>query len=258
MSEQNEREQVVFLIDVPNCRGLDFDQMIQIAQQRGDLVVVRAYANYANGRDLGETALRLFSHGVQLIHCPSWRNGPGDVKGTTDEVLISEARTLLITEEGVSQFIIASGDGHFTRIICDIKRQGKKAIVMAGKGRLSDMLKKAADEVILLSPVAASVPDEVFETLVEAVHVLQRAQRRSAVHPGGVKSKMIELLNKFDEKKYQDHKNCPFRRFSEFLKEAQYQGWIRVIRQDDATLVTTVAERSHPASVGSLSEDVVA
>jgi uncharacterized LabA/DUF88 family protein len=258
MSEQKKREQVVFLIDVANCRNLDFGQMYQIAQQHGELLVARAYGNYANSRDLGEAALKLFTLGVQLIHCPAWRNGSGEWKSCSDEALMSEARTLLFTEEEISKFIIASGDGHFVTTLCEIKKRGKKAIVMTGRGRAGAMLKEAADEVILLSPMASPVPKEIYQTLVQAIQLLQRAQRRSAVHPGRVKEKMIELLGEFDEKMYRDRKNRPFKKFSEFLKEAQAQGWIRLIQQDNDLLVTTAAERSRSAPVNSQSEDVVA
>jgi hypothetical protein len=62
--------------------------------------------------------------------------------------------------------------------------------------------------------------------------------------------KMIELLGEFDEKEYLDRSGRPFRQFSEFLKEAQDAGWVRLIRQDKGFLVTTAAELSKAACNG--------
>jgi hypothetical protein len=82
---------------------------LELAWQQGKLIVTRAYGNFANARYLGEAAQALFLLGVQLIHCPAWRNGSDQLKSTADEMLMNDARTLLLTEEQVSRFIIASG-----------------------------------------------------------------------------------------------------------------------------------------------------
>lgn len=247
MFKPNQDKQAVLLIDVANCRDLDFGQMLHIARQHGQLVVTRAYADFANTRDLGEAPRELYVHGVLLVHCPAWPNGSGKMKSTTDEKLINDALALLVAEDGATTFIIASGDGHFVPTLCEIKKRGKKAIVMTGAGRVSDMLGKAADEVVLLSPVTSPVPTEVFQALVEATRLLQKAQRSSVVYAARVKEKMRELLPGFDEKEYQDRKNRPFKQFSEFLKEAQSQDRIRLIRQGSDILVTTVSERTRAA-----------
>jgi hypothetical protein len=247
MCEGSEREQVVLLIDVANCRNLDLKQMLDIAGQRGKLVAARGYGNYANGRNLGEAARELFLQGVQLIHCPAWRNGSGEWKSTADETLMNEAGRLLFTEDHAGKFIIASGDGHFVPLVREIKKQGKVAIVIAGRSQISFPLRQAADECILLPPVADPVPEAIFQTLVEAVRSLQIAHSQSAVDPGTVKQKMVDLLGEFDEKDYRDRKNRPFRRFTDFLREAQSQGRVRLIRQGKGVLVTTISDSSQAA-----------
>jgi hypothetical protein len=68
-----------------------------------------------------------------------------------------------------------------------------------------------------------------------------------AVHSGRVKQKMINLLDEFDETRYRDRRSRPFKKFSEFLREAQSQGFICLTRQDNDILVSTVAEYSQAA-----------
>jgi hypothetical protein len=211
------------------------------------LVVARGYGNYANGRDLGEAARSLFLETVQLIHCPAWPNGSNGWKSIADETLMNDAGRLLSTQDHASKFIIASGDGHYIPLIREIKRRGKEAIVIAGRAQINFALRQAADECVLLPPVAAPVPETIFQTLVEAVRVLESTQSGKAVHPSSVKQKMINLLGEFDETHYRDRRNRPFRRFSDFLREAQSQGFICLIRQDNDLLVSTVAEYSQAA-----------
>jgi uncharacterized LabA/DUF88 family protein len=247
MCEEGKREQVALLIDVANCRNLDLKQMLDVAQQQGELVVVRAYGNYANGRDLSEAAQELFLHGVQLIHCPAWRNGSGGWKSTADETLMNDACRLLFTERRVTTFMIASGDGHFVPTIREIKKRGKKAIVITGRSQASIPLRQTSDECILVPPVAAPVPEAIFQALVKAVRQLQKAQSRNAVYPSCLKQKMIELLGEFDHTQYRDRKNRPFKKFIDFLREAQSRGWIRLLRQGNDFLITAVSEYSQAA-----------
>jgi len=246
MCEQGKREQVVLLIDVANCRYLDLKKLLDVARQRGKLVVARGYGNYANGRDLGEAARKLFLETVQLIHCPAW-NGSNGWKSTADETLMNDAGRLLSTQVGASKFIIASGDGHYVPLIREIKRRGKTAIVIAGRSRISLPLRQAADEYILLPCVASPVPQAIFQTLVKAVRALESTRSAKAVHPSRVKQKMIELLGEFDETDYRDRRDRPFRRFSDFLREAQSHGFICLTRQGNDLLVSTAAEYSRAA-----------
>jgi hypothetical protein len=247
MCERDKLEEVVLLIDVANCRNLDLSKLLDVARQRGKLVVARGYGNYANGRDLGEAARELFLEAVQLIHCPAWPNGPNGWKSTADETLMSDAGRLLSTRDLASKFIIASGDGHYIPLIREIKRRGIEAIVIAGRAQINFALRQAADECVLLPPVATPVPETIFQTLVEAVRILESTQSVKAVHSGRVKQKMINLLDEFDETRYRDRRNRPFKKFSEFLREAQSQGFVCLTRQDNDILVSRVAEYSQAA-----------
>jgi hypothetical protein len=247
MTDNDFQNQVALLIDTANCRNVNFAQLLELARRQGEVVVMRAYGNFANSRVLSEAAQHLFLLGVQLIHCPAWPNGSGEMKCTADEVLMHDAQTLLFTEQSLSRFIIASGDGHFIPLICEIKRQGRKAIVMANWQQISDMLKQAADEYVPLSSVAAFVPPAIFQALVKAIRSLQKAQSRSAADPGQVKQALIETLGQFDEKQYRDRKNRPFKKFTEFLKEAEARGHIHLVRQGNGFLVTTVSEQARAA-----------
>ena len=58
---------------------------------------------------------------------------------------------------------------------------------------------------------------------------------------------LSQLLGEFDEKQYRDRKNRPFKKFIEFLKEAEARGHIHLVRQGSGFLVTTAAEQARVA-----------
>ncbi len=243
----NRKRKVALFIDTANCRNVDFEQVLRIARRHGDLVVTQAYGNFANTRGLGEADETLFILGARLIHCPAWRNGSGEWKSTADEMLMNDVRTLMHTSPSVTRFIICSGDGHYVPTICEIKKRGKEAIVMANQQGASRLVREVADKFIPLPPVAVPVPKGVFQALEKTVKALQKAQNKSAVPSGNVKQAMMELPGGFDEKKHRSRRGRPFRNFTEFLKEAQSEGWIRLIYQDGDILVTTVSDCAQAA-----------
>jgi len=53
---------------------------------------------------------------------------------------------------------------------------------------------------------------------------------------------MIELLGEFDEKKYQGRSGRRLRHFTAFLKEAESEGWVHLVRPNGKTLVRTVTD----------------
>jgi hypothetical protein len=98
-----------------------------------------------------------------------------------------------------------------------------------------------------VSTITDPVPEAVFQALNQAVSGLQQEQRTDAVSRSSVKQKMIDLLGEFDEMKYRDRRGRQFLKFTEFLEEAEFAGWIRLIQRDGDTLVTTTADRSQAA-----------
>jgi uncharacterized LabA/DUF88 family protein len=57
----------------------------------------------------------------------------------------------------VDTFILCSGDGDFTRLIKYLKTKKKKTVVVAPSDRLSDTLKKAANQVVFLEKIRSHI-----------------------------------------------------------------------------------------------------
>lgn len=234
------RKKVALLIDAANCRDVDFEEVLRIARRHGQVVVSRAYSNFAYFSVFGEMAQELFTLGVQLIHCPAWGNGSGKLKSTADEVLTNDIRTLLRTKRSLDRFIICSGDGHFVPAICEIQKRSKEVIVMANEDAASHLMIEVGDKFIPLPPVTTPAPRAVFQTLVDVVRALQKAQSKTAVPSRDIQAKMTELHPGFDETHYHSRHGSRLRSFTAFLKEAQSKDWVRLHRQNGSTMVSSV------------------
>lgn len=240
---QSKKRRVALLFDTANCRDGDFEETLRIARRHGDVVVSRAYGNFTHHHHLGDMAEALFLLGVQLIHCPGWHNGSGNLKSIADEVLMNDVHELLRTRRSVNRFILCTGDGHFVPTIRQIQRQGREAIVMANPDAVSRLIMQAADKFIPLPPVAVPVPRAVLQTLVDAVRALHKAQSRIGGVPArGVKPEMAKQLGGFDETHYHSRHGSRLRSFTAFLQDAEAQGWVRLRRQDGTTFVSTVSK----------------
>lgn len=59
--------------------------------------------------------------------------------------------------DGMEVFILCSGDGDFTKLVKYLKSKGKKTVVIAPTERLSDTLKKAANQVVSLETLKSKI-----------------------------------------------------------------------------------------------------
>lgn len=243
MARSKKKRSVALLFDTANCRDVDFEETLRIARRHGDIVVSRAYGNFTHPNHLGDMAEALFLLGVQLIHCPGWHNGSGNLKSIADEVLMNDVHELLRTRRSVNRFILCTGDGHFVPTIRQLQQQGREAIVMANPDAKSRLIVQAADKFIPLPPVTVPVPRTVVQALVDAVKALHKAQRRIGGVPAeGVKPEMAKLLDGFDQTHYHSRHGSRLRSFTAFLRDAEAQGWVRLRRQDGTTFVSIVSK----------------
>jgi uncharacterized LabA/DUF88 family protein len=58
---------------------------------------------------------------------------------------------------GMEVFILCSGDGDFTKLVKYLKSKQKKTVVVAPSERLSDTLKKAANQVVFLEKIRSEI-----------------------------------------------------------------------------------------------------
>jgi uncharacterized protein (TIGR00288 family) len=115
--------------------------LIQEAQERGRLVLARAYAPWTSP-DLAIDAENLYRQGIDLVYVPTGKNS-ADVRMAVDAVETSSRAA------NISTFVIVTGDGDLIHPLNFLRQAGKTVIVIGVDAAMSRMLSAAADAVLL-------------------------------------------------------------------------------------------------------------
>ena len=108
------------------------------AKEQGDVICQKAYSNWQ--RENKKYAKLLSGIGFQRINVPS------STKNSVDNQLIVDCIEEAYSNTSANIFIIASGDGDFTSLGHVLKKKGKKVIIFAQQGGVSQSLIDIADE----------------------------------------------------------------------------------------------------------------
>jgi uncharacterized protein (TIGR00288 family) len=115
--------------------------IIQEAQERGRLVLARAYANWTT-TDLSIDAENLYRQGIDLIYVPTRKNS-ADIRMAVDAVEMCSRSTNLST------FVMVTGDGDLIHPLNHLRLNGRRVVVIGVDTAMSRLLSAAADEVLL-------------------------------------------------------------------------------------------------------------
>ncbi|MBA2276125.1 MAG: NYN domain-containing protein [Chloroflexia bacterium] len=115
--------------------------IIQEAQERGRLVLARAYANWTSP-DLSIDAENLYRQGIDLIYVPTRKNS-ADIRIAVDAV------ETCARSENLSTFVIVTGDGDLIHPLNHLRQNGRRVVVIGVDAAMSRLLSAAADEVLL-------------------------------------------------------------------------------------------------------------
>ncbi|MEQ9233346.1 ribonuclease III [Coleofasciculus sp. E2-BRE-01] len=108
------------------------------ANEQGDVICQKAYSNWQ--RENKKYAKFLSGIGFQRINVPSL------TRNSVDNQLIVDCIEEAYSNASANIFIIASGDGDFTSLGHVLKNKGKKVIIFAQQGGVSQSLIDIADE----------------------------------------------------------------------------------------------------------------
>lgn len=209
----------------------NFEALMDRCQEYGRVVMARAYANWSRHTPVIPP---LQASGFDPVYVPSYfYNNQETVtrKNAVDIHLAIEAIELVHARPHVSVFIILTGDKDFIPLANALRRYGKQVVALGVKGTTSPYLQQAVDDFIfyhqILDDVAEKQEDEnIYDVLVRVVKQLA-AQKQDPVLPR-VKHSMAETLGGFDETQYKTAGGRPFRKFKDFILEAQRLGYVEL------------------------------
>lgn len=217
------------------------------AERYGRVVVAKAYADWQQ-RWHQEEPPRLYRAGVEPVYVPTKASVPAQaddeegffIKGSVDVKMTADCIECAHDYPSVRTFVLVSGDADFVHVVNILRPYGKRVVAVGVSWSAATRLIQTVDEFLQYdkdvvpfaeaerAPVERSNAekdklDDAFETVVDIVHGSRFPGRALASY---VKLELIKRMGEFDESEY------GFNQFRMFLKEAERQGYIRLITDE--------------------------
>ena len=214
--------------------------ILEKTREYGRIVAAMAYADWTDG-DFRDAPPTLYSNGIspRYISARYFPGGRSQKRRTNsiDVMLAVECSDFLHTHPQVDTYILVTGDGDFIPLVSLLRSRGKKVVVIGVSEATSFHLIESADDFIsyasLLEEERAARAREKepkkkaadpYKELVRAVEALKKSGKTRVL--GQVKQQMIVQLGSFDER------NEGFRKFKDFVVEAERRGLVNTVDQD--------------------------
>ena len=214
--------------------------ILEKAREHGRVVSATAYADWTDG-DFRDAPPTLYSNGIspRYISARYFPGGRSQKRRTNsiDVMLAVECADFLHHHAQVDSYVLVTGDGDFIPLVSLLRSRGKKVVVIGVSEATSYHLIESADEFISYASLleeerAARVRERApkkkttdpYGELVRAVEVLKKGGKTRVL--GQVKQQMIVQLGSFDER------NEGFKKFKDFVVEAERRGLVNTVDQD--------------------------
>jgi uncharacterized LabA/DUF88 family protein len=214
--------------------------ILEKSREYGRIVSATAYADWTDG-DFRDAPPTLYSNGIspRYISARYFPGGKSQKRRTNsiDVMLAVECSDFLHTHPQVDTYVLVTGDGDFIPLVTLLRSRGKKVVVIGVSEATSYHLIESADDFISYASLleeerAARARDkgpkkkaaDPFKELVRAVETLKKGGKTRVL--GQVKQQMIVQLGSFDER------NSGFKKFKDFVVEAERRGLVNTVDQD--------------------------
>jgi uncharacterized LabA/DUF88 family protein len=214
--------------------------ILEKAREYGRIVSATAYADWTDG-DFRDAPPTLYSNGIspRYISARYFPGGRSQKRRTNsiDVMLAVECSDFLHNHPQVDTYVLVTGDGDFIPLVSLLRSRGKTVVVLGVSEATSYHLIESADHFISYASLleeerAARARDrqpkkkaaDPYKELVRAVEALKKANKTRVL--GQVKQQMIVQLGSFDER------NVGFKKFKDFVVEAERRGLVNTVDQD--------------------------
>src|SRR5918997_2672586 len=214
--------------------------ILEKAREYGRIVSATAYADWTDG-DFRDAPPTLYSNGIspRYISARYFPGGRSQKRRTNsiDVMLAVECSDFLHNHAQVDTYVLVTGDGDFIPLVSLLRSRGKTVVVLGVSEATSYHLIESADHFISYASLleeerAARARDkepkkkaaDPYKELVRAVETLKKASKTRVL--GQVKQQMIVQLGSFDER------NVGFKKFKDFVVEAERRGLVNTVDQD--------------------------
>ncbi|HVF01010.1 MAG TPA: NYN domain-containing protein [Rubrobacteraceae bacterium] len=214
--------------------------ILEKSREYGRIVSATAYADWTDG-DFRQAPPTLYSNGIspRYISARYFPGGRSQKRRTNsiDVMLAVECADFLHYHPQVDTYVLVTGDGDFIPLVSLLRSRGKNVVVIGVSEATSYHLIESADYFISYASLleeerAARARDrqpkkktaDPYKELVSAVEALKKGGKTRVL--GQVKQQMIVQLGSFDER------NEGFKKFKDFVVEAERRGLVNTVDQD--------------------------
>ena len=214
--------------------------ILEKSREYGRIVSATAYADWTDG-DFRDAPPTLYSNGIspRYISARYFPGGKSQKRRTNsiDVMLAVECSDFLHNHPQVDTYVLVTGDGDFIPLVSLLRSRGKQVVVIGVSEATSYHLIESADDFISYASLleeerAARARDkgpkkkaaDPYKELVRAVETLKKGGKTRVL--GQVKQQMIVQLGSFDER------NAGFKKFKDFVVEAERRGLVNTVDQD--------------------------
>ena len=214
--------------------------ILEKSREYGRIVSATAYADWTDG-DFRQAPPTLYSNGIspRYISARYFPGGRSQKRRTNsiDVMLAVECADFLHYHPQVDTYVLVTGDGDFIPLVSLLRSRGKNVVVIGVSEATSYHLIESADHFISYASLleeerAARARDRApkkktadpYKELVRAVEALKKGGKTRVL--GQVKQQMIVQLGSFDER------NEGFKKFKDFVVEAERRGLVNTVDQD--------------------------
>src|ERR687895_702727 len=214
--------------------------ILEKSREYGRIVSATAYADWTEG-DFRQAPPTLYSNGIspRYISARYFPGGKASKRRTNsiDVMLAVECSDFLHNHPQVDTYVLVTGDGDFIPLVSLLRSKGKNVVVIGVSEATSYHLIESADHFVSYASLleedrAARTPDrqpkkkaaDPYRELVRAVETLKNGGKTRVL--GQVKQQMIVQLGSFDER------NAGFKKFKDFVVEAERRGLVNTVDQD--------------------------
>lgn len=170
MSDQNDALKTVVFVDYESWfYGLhnqynaetDVAGWFKKLKVRGQIIEIYIFGDFEGNKSIAQDRLKLRTLTSNIIDCANFESK----KDYTDFIILDRIYQTIIRDSSIQQYIIFTGDGHFSNVSAFLKNFEDKVVgIYAVQGTLSQQLRQSASWVEIIEPEgetgAASGPSE--------------------------------------------------------------------------------------------------
>lgn len=211
----------------------DFQLIMDWFSQFGRVVFSQAYADWKIHNSFTRP---LEESGFVPVFVPTYtigKNGQQTVKNAVDMHIAVDATELLYTHPNIQVFGLLAGDKDYLPLVNRLRSRGKTVVVLSVESCTSKRLEGAVDKLVYYKQIVPKAPKnvpEIFLTLKTAVTQLETEGKRTILT--AIKQKMRTILGSFNEKEHKRPDGKPFKKFLDFVQEAEQLGLVKLIKND--------------------------